>query len=547
MRNTLNLIICAALTGSMAAAQQSSGDVEEILSELMNYSEETPAAEEKTTPAAEPAPLVEEPVAEAPAIDPEAAPIDTLDVEAMIEQSREQFLGGKFIEAQQGFERVLAAAPEHTLAQKYLRVLRERDYRTAAVDAMDATDAAWDNGMVFRSYALSAEAGEKMELEEASGTVDIRALFPQVEFPQGAKAVCQPDENLLFVRNTAANLSRLEAILDATGVLKDSGETDQVEIAAKFVEVSEGALEELGFQWNFEDPTEASLFGADLDINDNADGVSPHGLFADALRGSPSNPELPFSRPGDLGDGFVSASGDWSTFRFEDAFSATPASIDLSYTGGTAFDLVISALDQSSGADVLSAPRVVTKSGEEATIRVGERHFFPEVFEGTAEAATMLSVAYEDFKETLLGVELSVTPEVDGNQIELGLNPRIVELAGWQEFQMAPANSIYNHRQDNVGQRYRHDPVVARLPVLKNREIETNVRIADGSTIGMGGLINEKIETYEDRVPVLGHIPLLGRLFRNEGERAVKRNLLVFVTAKKVDPNGRVYSARSFE
>jgi len=136
---------------------------------------------------------------------------------------------------------------------------------------------------------------------------------------------------------------------------------------------------------------------------------------------------------------------------------------------------------------------------------------------------------------------------VDGDYIEVGLNPRITELAGWQEFLMAPANSIYNHRQDNVGQRYLHDPVIGRLPVLKNREIETNVRIADGSTIGMGGLINEKIETYEDRVPVLGHIPLLGRLFRNEGERAVKRNLLVFVTAKKVDPNGRVYSARNFE
>ena len=541
MRNTLNLLIFAALTGSMAAAQQPSGDVDDILSELMNYSEEAPAAEEQ------PETPVEELVAEAPVEEPEAAPVETRDVEAMIEQSREQFLGGKFIEAQQGFERVLAAAPENMQAQKYLRALRERDYRIAAIDAMEATDAAWNNEMVFRSYALSSEACERMELEEASGTVDIRALFPQVEFPQGAKAICQPEENILFVRNTAANLSKLEAILDATGVLKNSGETDQVEISAKFVEVSEGALEELGFQWNFDDPTGASLLGADLDINDNPDGLSPHGLFADSLRGSPSNPELPFRRPGDLGDGFVSASGDWGTFRFEDAFDPTPASIDLSYTGGTAFDMVISALDQSSGADVLSAPRVVTKSGEKASIRVGERHFFPEVFEGAAEAATMLSVAYEDFKETLLGVELSVTPEVDGNQIELGLNPRIVELAGWQEFQMAPANSIYNHRQDNVGQRYRHDPVVARLPVLKNREIETNVRIADGSTIGMGGLINEKIETYEDRVPVLGHIPLIGRLFRNEGERAIKRNLLIFVTARKVDPNGRIYSARSFE
>ena len=65
--------------------------------------------------------------------------------------------------------------------------------------------------------------------------------------------------------------------------------------------------------------------------------------------------------------------------------------------------------------------------------------------------------------------------------------------------------------------------------------------------MGMGGLISEKIEKYEDKVPVLGSLPLIGRLFRSEGERAIKRNLLIFVTAKKVEPTGRINTARSFE
>jgi len=73
------------------------------------------------------------------------------------------------------------------------------------------------------------------------------------------------------------------------------------------------------------------------------------------------------------------------------------------------------------------------------------------------------------------------------------------------------------------------------------------VTIADGATIVMGGLTSEKVEAFEDRVPVLGSMPLFGRLFRNEGERAIKRNLMMFVTAKIVEPTGRISSSRSFE
>ncbi|NOU36826.1 MAG: hypothetical protein HOO88_08655 [Kiritimatiellaceae bacterium] len=78
-----------------------------------------------------------------------------------------------------------------------------------------------------------------------------------------------------------------------------------------------------------------------------------------------------------------------------------------------------------------------------------------------------------------------------------------------------------------------------KLPYFRLREMQTKVTVADGSTVGMGGLIYDKLETYKDKVPVLGSIPLIGRLFRSEGERTVKRNLMIFVTATQVDVNGR--------
>jgi general secretion pathway protein D len=79
----------------------------------------------------------------------------------------------------------------------------------------------------------------------------------------------------------------------------------------------------------------------------------------------------------------------------------------------------------------------------------------------------------------------------------------------------------------------------ASLPYCRVRDLDTTVTVADGSTVGMGGLIYDKTETFRDKVPILGSIPYLGRLFRSEGERQTKRNLIIFVTATQVDVDGR--------
>jgi general secretion pathway protein D len=94
---------------------------------------------------------------------------------------------------------------------------------------------------------------------------------------------------------------------------------------------------------------------------------------------------------------------------------------------------------------------------------------------------------------------------------------------------------------------FEHASITAQLPLFNRRELKTEVSVASGATIGMGGLIGEKTEAFKDRVPVLGSIPLVGRLFRSEGERSVKRNLMIFVTASKVTPGGRILSERTYE
>jgi len=75
-------------------------------------------------------------------------------------------------------------------------------------------------------------------------------------------------------------------------------------------------------------------------------------------------------------------------------------------------------------------------------------------------------------------------------------------------------------------------------PIFSTREVSTKVTLWDGATLVMGGLTREEVKTVRDKVPFLGSIPGLGRLFSSEGETTQKRNLLIFVTANLVSPGG---------
>ena len=520
-------------------------EVEEV-SESVAEVEPAPVAEVQDLGESAPAAVeeVSEPVAEvAP------AEVDEVLVEELIAESRDYYVGGEFAKAQAGFEEAVRLDPENIWARIYLRKILERDHRHAEIDGMEAVSAGWDTSLVLRSYSISADAVEKMGLVDAEGAVDVEVKFPEADFPKGSSAIFQPAMEKIFVRNTRDNLTIIEEILEAMDVSKLSCDVEQVEIEAKFVEVSEGTLEELGFEWRAGElgqTIHTGIEGKDVVITPN------QYLFDDALSGGPSGPDMPFLRPADLGAGTLSAGSnagqtDWTAFRFENTFNKDPGVMELNYGGHNSIDIMISALDQSTGADVLSAPRVVTKSGEEATIRVGQLHTFPEVYEPAASGGNIVHVKYDDWEERLMGIELSVTPQVDGDQIELALNPKVQELQGWQTYDVAPADSAYTWYQYRVGIKFNHAAIQARLPIFRVREIETEVTIADGATVGMGGLVSEKVEAYEDKVPFMGSLPLVGRLFRNEGERAIKRNLLMFVTAKIVEPTGRINTSRSFE
>ena len=130
---------------------------------------------------------------------------------------------------------------------------------------------------------------------------------------------------------------------------------------------------------------------------------------------------------------------------------------------------------------------------------------------------------------------LEVDPQVgpDSYTITLSLAPEVVEFDGFvnygSEISAAGTDALGNPTQITVTDN-RID-----LPIFSTRRAKTNVTIYDGATVALGGLIREDVQEVHDKVPIVGDLPYVGRLFRSSSEQHLRRNLVIFVTTRLID------------
>jgi general secretion pathway protein D len=213
------------------------------------------------------------------------------------------------------------------------------------------------------------------------------------------------------------------------------------------------------------------------------------------------------------------------------------------------FRVAIQAIEQRDGTDVLSAPRITTLSGRQAHVQVSDIVNIvttPELVTGTtgststsfgttggvgSTSSTAPAVGYYTTPFTE-GPTLDVLPTIsaDGYSIQMVLIPTLTEFIGYD-----PPGQFVPQVSSLAGV-----PLVAQLPLphYRVREVITSVNLWDGQTILLGGLISENISKMKDKIPVLGDLPVLGRLFKSEYSYSQKANLMVFVTATIIDPAG---------
>jgi len=384
---------------------------------------------------------------------------------------------------------------------------------------------------------------------------DIRgSIEPLIEAAVGGRIVVNARSNALVITERPSRLSKIRPIIEQLDKA-----TDQVMIESKFVEVTDRNVKDIGVNWS-------SLSGVGLS-------AGPFGRDYESLGGTTYNNEGTLNNTNttiDLNErenedisSDTNTSGSTSNLNSEITTTETGTTLnntnaigstsvaerivgstltdtitrtgnientlsqlntlvangatsrtDTAVFSATQFSVVLSALQQLNDVELVSNPTVVTLNNTEAQINVGSEYPIPN-YTYNAERGTF---EVSGFEYRPIGIILKVTPQVNAQGfIKLRIEPEVSSQNGTTSFGGAGG---------------------AEIPIIATRKAVTQVSLQDGYTMGIGGLVETNKINSKTKVPLLGSIPGLGRLFRSDSVNEEKRNLLIFITAKTISAEG---------
>jgi type II secretory pathway component GspD/PulD (secretin)/tetratricopeptide (TPR) repeat protein len=339
-------------------------------------------------------------------------------------------------------------------------------------------------------------------------------------------------QGMLIVRATLQDLDMIEAAIQVLNIVPP-----QVTIKAKFVEVSQDDNKALGFDW---------YLGNWLMNNGSIVGA---GGTAPSYQGA-NPPSTIFPGNGPAGTAITPKSTDG---LITSGLRNTAPSL-FTLTGiltDPQFRVVIHAVENRTGADLLASPEVTTTSGRQAEMKATDVKTIVTGFSfsqnnassgntaggiGTTTLQVSTAFVFPLPEQIELGPTLDVIPSVlaDGCTINLVLIPTLTEFVGYED--ASAFNSALPVSAGAFPGGLVTVPTV--LPLFRVRQVVSTVNVWDGQTVVLGGLIAENVATTKDKVPMIGDLPVVGRLFRSESKTTSKKNLLIFTTPTLIDPAG---------
>ena len=385
-----------------------------------------------------------------------------------------------------------------------------------------------------------------------------------VDAATGGKIVIDARSNALVITERPSRMGRIRSIIEQLDKA-----TDQVMIESKFVEVTDRDIRNIGVNWASLQGMEFAARGMNqtfsrsrgqttnntagdnsIYVTNPASITSNNGSFADSTIGLPPGnitalpPTVPANSsvanfvPAVPGIPAQPAQGIPGTLGYiapVPAVLGTPASFtslntfnglaSLVNTGGTNrlatavfsasdFNVIVSALKTQNNTKIVSNPTIVTLNNTEATLNIGEEFPVPSYTYNSERGTFEVS----GFAYKPIGVILKVTPQVNARGVvKMTIEPEVSQRNGSTSFGGAGGASI---------------------PIIATRKVKTQVSLQNGFTMGIGGLITASQDHGGTKVPVLGSIPLLGRLFSSKNVNDVSTNLLIFITARTVSADG---------
>ncbi len=358
--------------------------------------------------------------------------------------------------------------------------------------------------LVTRSYKPSGGIGDIVDMLRSTVPVE----GGEIEGPAGSKITVDRTSGIIFITNTEMNHRLAEDLIRRLQTVPP-----QVSIETRFMDVDMDTLARVGFQWNITNPIK--------------------GLSNDSyIGGHDFTGSMPDTGPGmDIGVSQTDLLGDTSGGVFMKFTKLTQ----------TQFEAILQAFEGSEKTNLLSAPQITAINNYEASIELATRYPYVESYSVETETFEMLGsvslnggwvVGDVEYKESSIipsdivrrdvGVTLKVTPGIgaDRKTINLTLTPEVVDLVDWLVYETSTRYTI-------------------KMPIFSVRYLSTNVDINDGETLVLGGLIKSEERESTESIPFLGRIPILGSLFRRKSTTSEKRELLIFVTARILEPSGQ--------
>ncbi len=298
--------------------------------------------------------------------------------------------------------------------------------------------------------------------------------------------------NTLIVTDIPTNIYKIEQVIN-----KLDEPTQQVYIEARIIETTLADNEQLGIDWTITATATGSIIPTTLPLHRSL----MHMPFLDN--------RIPVTTTPTISGGGASTTDVVTTGFPGIETSEFPNAGATDFTFGTldfsSFQAVLHMLDTRADTKIISNPRTVTMDNQEATIHVGEDYNIP-LYERNESTGSMEITGYKTQK---IGITLTVTPHVNAQgEIVVDLHP---EISSWLSY-------------DDLGN--------VKAPVFATRSAQTQVRVRDGETIVIGGLIKEETVEYVKKIPILGDLPLLKYIFSKRNTTVNTTDLIIFVTVK---------------
>ncbi len=401
--------------------------------------------------------------------------------------------------------------------------------------------------------------GASVGTETSSGLNEQKKLVALgVSFPEGAYAVYNKNTSQLKVVNNAEMLDLIGQLISAA-----EEETLLIQVGIRLVEINQLDLDSVTMNSTLGGSGINLLSPVPAGLNSSSGGQTPSASSQQGVNAQLNQVQGVGLLPNNTLQSFLQ-SGVLAGTNQTSSYALNTMDLGGTILNGMQFRALITAVSQKNSANVLANPSIVLKRGQKGVIEVTQEFKYVKEFntpqssirtinststngtgnnnnlQGVPGPETVIGSFPSDISDAVpIGVKMGVKPDVtgDNSRVLLELEPSFVDFEGFINYG-TPINSAYTLTYFNTAVTILTNNI--QQPVFIRRDLTLPaVEVTDGYTLLLGGLLREDIQKIDEKVPIIGDIPIFGRAFQGKTEQAIKKNTLIFVTPRILRVDGQ--------